>query len=69
LVNTRNHNANTENNGAENNNVFNPPPTLEQVLMMQAQILQTMQQTMVNMQKAQPQAPPPPLMDRLGDFQ
>jgi hypothetical protein len=24
---------------------------------------------MVNMQAAQPQVPPPPLMDRLGDFQ
>jgi hypothetical protein len=24
---------------------------------------------MVNMQAAQPQAPPPPLRDRLGDFQ
>jgi hypothetical protein len=39
------------------------------VLVMQAQILQTMQQTMVNMQAAQPQAPPPPLTDWLGDFQ
>jgi hypothetical protein len=28
-----------------------------------------MQQTMVNMQAAQPQAPPPPPRDRLGDFQ
>jgi hypothetical protein len=28
-----------------------------------------MQQTMVNMQATQPQAPPPPLKDRLGDFQ
>jgi hypothetical protein len=37
--------------------------------MMQAQMLQTMQQTMVNMQNAQPQAPPPPPRDRLGDFQ
>jgi hypothetical protein len=36
---------------------------------MQAQMLQTMQQTMVNMQAAQPQAPPPPPRDRLGDFQ
>jgi hypothetical protein len=36
---------------------------------MQAQMLQTMQQTMVNMQNAQPQAPPPPPRDRLGDFQ
>jgi hypothetical protein len=28
-----------------------------------------MQQTMVNMQAAQPQAPPPPARDRLRDFQ
>jgi hypothetical protein len=40
MVNTRSHNAN-----AENNNTANPPPppTLEQVLVMQAQMLQTMQ--------------------------
>jgi hypothetical protein len=38
IVNTRNRNAN-----AENNNAANPPLTLEQVLMMQAQMLQTMQ--------------------------
>jgi hypothetical protein len=39
------------NNDSENINTENlPPPTLEQVLMMQAQMLQTMQQTMVNMQ-------------------
>jgi hypothetical protein len=36
---------------------------------MQAQMLQTIQQTMVNMQPAQLQAPPPPARDRLGDFQ
>jgi hypothetical protein len=47
--------ANTHNCGAnENNNNNNadppPPPTLEQVLIMHAQILQTMQQTMANMQ-------------------
>jgi hypothetical protein len=36
MVNTRNYNINTENNAA------NPPPTLEQVLMMQAQMLQIM---------------------------
>jgi hypothetical protein len=69
MVNTRNHNVNAENNNAENNNAANPPLILEQVLMMQAQMLQTMQQTMVNMQNAQPQAPPPPQRDRLGDFQ
>jgi preprotein translocase subunit SecG len=55
MANTRNHatNNNTENNGENNNNVANPPPppppTLEQALAMQAQMLQTMQQTMVNM--------------------
>jgi hypothetical protein len=46
-----------------------PPPTLDQVLAMQAQMLQTMQQIMVNMQAARPQAPPSPLRDRIGDFQ
>jgi hypothetical protein len=69
MVNTRNRNVNAENNAVnnniENNNVANPPPTLEQVLMMQAQMLQTM----VNLQNVQPQAPPPPPRDRLGDFQ
>jgi hypothetical protein len=39
------------------------------VLIMQAQLLQTMQQTLVNMQAAPPQAPPPPPRDRLGEFQ
>jgi hypothetical protein len=43
MVNTRNRYANVEDNDAENNNVANPPPILEQVLMMQAQMLQTMQ--------------------------
>jgi hypothetical protein len=62
MVNRRNRNVNAENNNAtnnnaENNNAANLPLTLEQVLMMQAQMLQTMQQTMVNMQNAQPQAP------------
>jgi hypothetical protein len=37
MANTRNRNANTT-----NNNAANPPQTLEQVLMMQAQMLQTM---------------------------
>jgi hypothetical protein len=32
-------------------------------------MLQTMQQTIVNMQVTQPQALPPPLRDRLEDFQ
>jgi hypothetical protein len=69
MVNTRNHNNNTENNDAENNNAANPPPTLEQVLMMQLQMLQTKQQTMVNMQNAQFHASTPPPRDRLRDFQ
>jgi hypothetical protein len=69
MVNTRNRNVNAENNDAKNNNTANPPPTLEQVLMMQAQMLQTMQQTMANMYNAQHQAMPPPPRDRLGDFQ
>jgi hypothetical protein len=68
----RNNNNNRDNNGENNLNVnppAPPPPTLEQVLVMQAQMLQTMQQTMVNMQAAQPQAPPLPPRDRRGDFQ
>jgi hypothetical protein len=69
MVNTRNCNINAENNNVENNNAVNPPLTLEQVLIMQPQMLQTMQQTVVNMQNAQPQAPPPLPRDRLGDFQ
>jgi hypothetical protein len=38
MTNNDNNNANTP-----------PPPTLEQVLIMQAQMLQTIQQTMANM--------------------
>jgi hypothetical protein len=73
MANTRNRVAanNAENNGENNNQDANPPPppplTLEQVLAMQAQMLQTMQQTMVNLH-AQPHEPPPP-RDMLGDFQ
>jgi hypothetical protein len=69
MLNRRNRDANVMNNDAENNNAANAPPTLEQVLMMLAQMLQTMRQTMVNMQNAQPQVPPPPSRDKLGDFQ
>jgi hypothetical protein len=74
MANTRNRNNNNNgNNNGENNQDVNPPPTppptLEQVLIMQAQMLQTMQQTLVNMQAAQPQVPPPPPRDRLGKFQ
>jgi hypothetical protein len=61
---------NAENNGENNNQDANPPPppllTLEEVLAMEAQMLQTIQQTMLNLH-AQPQAPPPS-SDRLGDF-
>jgi hypothetical protein len=73
MANTRNRVAtnNVENNGESNNQEANLPPplplTLEHVLTMQAQMLQTMQQTLVNLH-AQHQAPPPP-RDRLGDFQ
>jgi hypothetical protein len=67
MANTRNRTVN------ENNNAANPPPppTLEQVLAMQAQMLQTMQQTMANMQQAQGHqpAPQPQQHDKLGEFQ
>jgi hypothetical protein len=50
MANTRNYVTNDYN---DNNNAnLPPPPTLEQVLMMQAQMLQTIQQTMPNMQQA-----------------
>jgi hypothetical protein len=55
MVNTRNRVAtnNAENNGESNNQEANPPPppllTLELVLAMQAQMLQTMQQTLINL--------------------
>jgi hypothetical protein len=69
-TNNRNNNANENNvNSAANNPP--PPPTLEQVLIMQAQMLQTMQQTMTNMQQAQgyQPAPQPQPRDKLGEFQ
>jgi hypothetical protein len=74
MANTGNHNNNNNrNNNGENNQDVNlpppPPPTLEQVLIMQAPMLQTMQQTLVNMQAAQPQAPPQPPRDRVGEFE
>jgi hypothetical protein len=50
MANTRTRGANEKNNNA---NSPPPPPTLEKVLIMQAQMLQTMQQTMANMQQAQ----------------
>jgi hypothetical protein len=73
MANTRNHvtASNAENNRENNNQDANPPPppllTPEYVLAMQAQILQTMQQTLINLY-VQPQAPPP-LRNRLGEFQ
>jgi hypothetical protein len=67
--------ANTHNRGANennNNNNANPPPprTLEQVLITQAQMLQTMQQTMANMQQAQGHqlVPQPSLETSLESF-
>jgi hypothetical protein len=56
MANTHNRGANENNNNANNPH---PPPTLEQVLIMQAQMLQTMQQTMANMQQAQGHQPAP----------
>ncbi len=66
MANTRNCGANDNNNNNNANNLP-PPPTLEQVLIMQAQMLQTMQQTMANMQQAQHQlVPQPQPRDKLG---
>jgi hypothetical protein len=53
MANTRNrNNNNNRNNNEEKNQNVNPSPpplpTLKQVLVMQAKMLQTMQQTMVN---------------------
>jgi hypothetical protein len=53
------HNRVTNENNDNNNTNSPPPPTLEQVMIMQAQMLQTMQQTMANMQQA-PQYHPAP---------
>jgi hypothetical protein len=49
MANTRNRNNNNGGNNPDVNPPPPPPPTLEQVLIMQAQLLQTMQQTLVNM--------------------
>jgi hypothetical protein len=69
MVNTHNRVA-SENN--DNNNANPPPPqTLEQVLIIKAQMLQTMQQTTANMQQA-PQyqlAPHQQPRDKPGEFQ
>jgi hypothetical protein len=58
MANTHNCGVN-ENNHNNNNANLPPPPTLEQLLIMQAQMLQTMQQTMANMQQAQGHQPAP----------
>jgi hypothetical protein len=50
MANTRNRVTKENNDNDNNNDNLPPPPTLEQVLIMQAQMLQTMQQTMANMQ-------------------
>jgi hypothetical protein len=75
MANTHNYgaNENKNNNDDDDDNDANlpPPPTLEQILIMQAQMLQTMQQTMANMQQAQgqQQVPQLPYCDKLGEFQ
>jgi hypothetical protein len=56
---TNNHNHVANENNDNNNANPPPPPTLEQVLIMQTQLLQTMKQTMANMQQA-PQYQPAP---------
>jgi hypothetical protein len=69
MTNTHNRSANENNN---NNNAHTPPPpTLEQVLIMQAQMLQTMQQTMANMRQAQGHqtVPQPQPCDKFREFQ
>jgi hypothetical protein len=65
------HSRVTNENNDNNNANPPPPPTLEQVLMMQAQMLQTMQQTMANIQQAQQYQPAPHQQpcDKLGEFQ
>jgi hypothetical protein len=67
MANTRNCGANVNNNNANNPP---PPPTLEEVLIMQDQMLHTMQQTMTNMQQAQGHqlAPQPQQRDKLAEF-
>jgi hypothetical protein len=68
MANTHNRVANENN---DNNNANpSPPPTLEKVSIMQAQMMQTMQLTMVNMQQAQGHQPTPQPQqhDKLGEF-
>jgi hypothetical protein len=67
MENTRNRNVNNDNNQGNPP----PPPTLEQVLIMQAQMPQTMQQTMATFQNTQGNQPAQQLQpwDKFGDFQ
>jgi hypothetical protein len=73
MATTHNRGANENNHHHNNNNNANPPPppTLEQVLIMQAQMLQTMQHAMTNMHQSQGHqpAPQPQPHDKLGEFQ
>ena len=62
MANTRNANANAN----ANNNNNQQAPTIEQLMALQAQILQTMQQGMAQMQQ---QAPQPQRRDKLSEFQ
>jgi hypothetical protein len=57
MANTHNRVTNEDNDN--NNNIPPPPPTLQQVLIMQAQMLQTVQQIMANMQQATQHQPVP----------
>jgi hypothetical protein len=66
------HNCVTNENNDNSNDNPPPPPTLDQVLIVQAQMLQTMQQPMANMQQVpqhQPTPQPQPqLCEKLGEF-
>jgi hypothetical protein len=71
MANTRNCNNNANENSVNSfTNNPPPPPTLELVFIMQAQMLQTIQQTVANMQQAQGHqpAPQPQPRDKLGEF-
>jgi hypothetical protein len=69
MANTHNCGMNEDNDN--NNAIPPPPPTLEQVLIMQAQMLQTMQQTIANMQQVQGHqpTPQPQQRDKLRELQ
>jgi hypothetical protein len=68
MANTRNHNNNNvENNNGENNQDINPPPPPLPTLELVTNVLDHAVDH-GHMQAAQPQVPPPPPRDRLGDF-